>query len=151
HPDLAPHEKKYKSTLQFLEDLTHILTMERRPLTLESAEEVLVCQKKEEKLKVVEIVARYTKLLANVKASTQIVEASYDNYDDRDRVARILVATHEAELKEFYEKNKENILERDKIMAEVEKKSEAIETLWGFDKKLDEEIIPPDHPKDGCA
>ncbi|KAH9296072.1 hypothetical protein KI387_039660, partial [Taxus chinensis] len=109
HPDLAPPEKKYESTLQCLEDLTHILTMERWPLTLESVEEALAHQEREEKLKVVEIITRYTKLLTDVKATVQVVEATYDNCTDRDRVASILVATHEVELKEFQEKNKGNI------------------------------------------
>ncbi|KAH9313232.1 hypothetical protein KI387_028267, partial [Taxus chinensis] len=63
HPNLVPPEQMYESTLQFLEDLTRILMMERLPLTLDSVEEEKACQEKEEKMKVVEIVAQYTKLI----------------------------------------------------------------------------------------
>ncbi|KAH9307475.1 hypothetical protein KI387_035386, partial [Taxus chinensis] len=46
-----------------------------------------------------------------------MTEAVYDNYTDRDRVTSILVATHEVGLKEYQEKNKGNMEERDKILA----------------------------------
>ncbi|KAH9291744.1 hypothetical protein KI387_043070, partial [Taxus chinensis] len=57
-------------------------------------------------------------------------------------VASILVSTHEMELKEFQEKNKGNRVERDKILAEVEKKSEAIKTLRGSIKIRLKELYP---------
>lgn len=119
--DLNPPEQKIESTLWFLEDSTHILTMERWPLALESSKEALECWEKEEKKKVVEIVTWYTKLLSIVKAAGKIAEATYDNFTDRYRVTRILVATHEVDLKEFQEKNKGNKVEQDKIIVEVEK------------------------------
>ncbi|KAH9322055.1 hypothetical protein KI387_016694, partial [Taxus chinensis] len=59
-----------------------------------------------------------------------------------DKVAGILVATHEAELKEFQEKNKGNREERDRILAEVERKSEAIEALRGSIKNWLKELYP---------
>ncbi|KAH9294107.1 hypothetical protein KI387_040690, partial [Taxus chinensis] len=74
HPDLAPPEKKYESTMHCLEDLTCILTMEMKPLALESVEEVMVHQKKEEKLKTREILTRYSELLALVKTMVQMAE-----------------------------------------------------------------------------
>ncbi|KAH9303348.1 hypothetical protein KI387_014931, partial [Taxus chinensis] len=39
HQDLMPPAQKYGSSLEFLEELTCILTMERKPLASESAEE----------------------------------------------------------------------------------------------------------------
>ncbi|KAH9296265.1 hypothetical protein KI387_039853, partial [Taxus chinensis] len=95
HPDLAPPEKKYESTMHCLEDLTCILTMERKPLALELAEEVMACQKEEEKSNIWETITQYSKLLASVKTTAQMAEVVYDNCGDRDRVASILVATHE--------------------------------------------------------
>ncbi|KAH9303474.1 hypothetical protein KI387_015057, partial [Taxus chinensis] len=77
-----------------------------------------------------------------VKSATQVVEATYDNYADRDRVASISVSTHEIELKEFQDKNKGNRVERDKILAKVEKKLEAIETLQGSIKCQLKELYP---------
>ncbi|KAH9297242.1 hypothetical protein KI387_028924, partial [Taxus chinensis] len=49
---------------------------------------------------------------------THTVEAAYDNYADRDKVAGILVTNYEVELKEFQEKNKGNIAEPDRILTE---------------------------------
>ncbi|KAH9295867.1 hypothetical protein KI387_039455 [Taxus chinensis] len=142
HPDLAPPTQKYGSSLECLEDLTRILTMERQPLALESMEEVAAHLEKEEKLKVVAIISKYNKVLADVKIATHTVEATYDSCTDRDKVASILVTTHEVELKEFQEKNKGNRAEWERILAEVEKKSEAIETLRGSIKNRLKELYP---------
>ncbi|KAH9325444.1 hypothetical protein KI387_005622, partial [Taxus chinensis] len=100
-----------------------------KPLALDSAEEVAVHIEKEEKLKVIGIISKYNKFLFDVKITTHTVEATYDNYTDRDKEVSILVTTHEVELKEFQEKNKGHRVEWERILAEVEKKSEAIETL----------------------
>ncbi|KAH9328982.1 hypothetical protein KI387_001090, partial [Taxus chinensis] len=82
------------------------------------------------------------KALVDVKITTQSVEAAYNNCADRDRVASTLVATHEVELKEFQEKNKGNRVERDRVLAEVERKFEAIETLRGSIKNRLKELYP---------
>ncbi|KAH9308445.1 hypothetical protein KI387_036356, partial [Taxus chinensis] len=52
---------KYGSTLGCLENLTRVLTMERQPLALESAEEVATRLEKEDKLKIVALIAEYSK------------------------------------------------------------------------------------------
>ncbi|KAH9328390.1 hypothetical protein KI387_000498, partial [Taxus chinensis] len=91
---------------------------------------------------VVAIMAEYNKVLADVKIAAHTIEATYDNCADRDKVESILVANYEAELKEFQEKNKGNIAEWDRILAEVEKKSEAIEALRGTIKNRLKELYP---------
>ncbi|KAH9320968.1 hypothetical protein KI387_015607, partial [Taxus chinensis] len=73
---------------------------------------------KEDKLKVVAIMAEYNKVLADVKIVAHTAEAAYDNCADRDKVVSILVANYEAELKEFQENNKGNRAEWDRILAE---------------------------------
>ncbi|KAH9310117.1 hypothetical protein KI387_038028, partial [Taxus chinensis] len=89
-----------------------------------STEEVAARLKKEDRLRVVALIAEYSKVLAEVKVTTQSVEATYDTCTDRDKVASTLVTTHEAKLKEFQEKNKGNRAERDKVLAKVERKFE---------------------------
>ncbi|KAH9297430.1 hypothetical protein KI387_029112, partial [Taxus chinensis] len=59
--------------------------MERQPLALESVEEVAACLEKEDKLKVVALIAEYSKVLVDVKIATQSAKATYDNCADRDR------------------------------------------------------------------
>lgn len=108
HPDLAPAMQKYGSTLECLDDLTRILTMERWPLTLESAEEVAACLKNEDKLKFIALIAEYSKVLVDVKIASWTAKAVYKNYTNRDKVASIRVTNNEAELKEFQEKNNGN-------------------------------------------
>lgn len=56
---------------------------------------------KEDKLKFVVLIAEYSKVLANVKISSQTSEATYENYANKDKVASILVTNDEAKLKEF--------------------------------------------------
>ncbi|KAH9308550.1 hypothetical protein KI387_036461, partial [Taxus chinensis] len=73
---------------------------------------------------------------------THTVEAAYDNCTDRDKVVSILVSNYEVELKEFQEKNKGNNAKRDRILAKVEKKLEAIEALRGTIKNQLKEIYP---------
>ncbi|KAH9295958.1 hypothetical protein KI387_039546, partial [Taxus chinensis] len=87
--------------MPYLEDLTRRLTMERQPLTLESAEEVMVHEKEKEKLKIGEKINRYSKLITLVKTMAHMAEAVYDNYGNRDRVKNILISTHEMDLNEF--------------------------------------------------
>ncbi|KAH9287512.1 hypothetical protein KI387_031629, partial [Taxus chinensis] len=118
HSDLMPPAQKYGSSLECLDDLTCILTMERQPLALESMEEVAAHMEKEDKLKVVVIMAEYNKFLVDVKIATHTAEAAYDNCADRDKVVGILVTNYEAKLKEFQEKNKGNREEQDRILAE---------------------------------
>ncbi|KAH9326756.1 hypothetical protein KI387_006934, partial [Taxus chinensis] len=61
--------------------------------------------------------------------ATQTAGVSYDHCVDQDKVTSMLLASDEAEVKDFREKNKGNRDEREKILAKVEKKSEAIEIL----------------------
>ncbi|KAH9301251.1 hypothetical protein KI387_012834, partial [Taxus chinensis] len=84
---LTPPTQKYGSSLEFLEDLTCILTMERQPLALESMEEVAAHLEKEDKLKVVAIMAEYSKVLADVNIVAHTTETAYDNYVERDKVS----------------------------------------------------------------
>ncbi|KAH9288801.1 hypothetical protein KI387_032918, partial [Taxus chinensis] len=77
---LKPPAQKYVSSLKFLEDLTYILSMERKPLALESMEEVAFLLEKEAKLKVVAIMIEYKKVLADVNISSHTAKAAYDNY-----------------------------------------------------------------------
>ncbi|KAH9294146.1 hypothetical protein KI387_040637, partial [Taxus chinensis] len=93
-------------------------------------------------LRVVALIAEYSKVLAEVKVTAQSAEATYDTCTDRDKVASTLVTTLEVELKEFQEKNKGNRAERDKVLAKVERKSEAIETLRGSIKARLKELYP---------
>ncbi|KAH9298141.1 hypothetical protein KI387_029823, partial [Taxus chinensis] len=108
-------------------DLTQILTMERQPLALELAEEVVVCLEKEDKLKVIALMAKYNKVLTDVRIAAQTMGVAYDHCVDQDKVTSILLTSNETELKEFREKNKGNRVKRERIISEVEKKSEAIE------------------------
>ncbi|KAH9317381.1 hypothetical protein KI387_019150, partial [Taxus chinensis] len=91
---------------------------------------------------VVAIMAEYSKVLADVKIVSHTAEATYDNCTDKDKVVSILVTNYEAELKEFQEKNKGNRVEWDRILDEVEKKSEAIEALRGTIKNRLKELYP---------
>ncbi|KAH9313479.1 hypothetical protein KI387_044598, partial [Taxus chinensis] len=142
HPDQAPPAQKYGSSLEFLEDLMCILNMERQPLALESMKEIAACMEKEEKLKVVAIISENNKVFADVKIATDTTEAAYDSCVDRDKVASILVANHEVDLKEFQEKNKGNRAEWERILAKVKKNSKAIETLRGSIKNWLKELYP---------
>ncbi|KAH9306992.1 hypothetical protein KI387_011396, partial [Taxus chinensis] len=108
HPDLNPPAQKYGSSLECLEDLTRILTMERNPLALESAEEAATRLEKEDKLKVIVLIVEYNKVLADIKISTETTTVAYDYCTDQDKVISMMLASDEAELKGFREKNKGN-------------------------------------------
>ncbi|KAH9294687.1 hypothetical protein KI387_038275, partial [Taxus chinensis] len=84
----------------------------------------------------------YSQVLVEVKVAAQSTEATYDTCADRDKVASSLVTTLKVELKEFQEKNKGNRVERDKVLAEVERKSEAIEALRSSIKAQLKELYP---------
>ncbi|KAH9292942.1 hypothetical protein KI387_041873, partial [Taxus chinensis] len=98
--------------------------------------------KKEDKLKVVAIMVEYSKVLADVNIVAHNIVDTYDNCADKDKVASILVANFEADLKDFQEKNKGNRADGDRILAEVEKKSKAIEPLRGTIKNRLKELYP---------
>lgn len=70
HPDLASPMQKYGSALGCLEDLKRVLTMERQPLALESAEEVAAHLEREDKLKIVVLITEYSKVLLDVRATS---------------------------------------------------------------------------------
>lgn len=72
-------------------------------MALESAEEVAAHLKEEDKLRVVALVAKYNKVLIEVKVTAQSNEATYDTCAEKDKVVSTLVTTHEVELKEFQE------------------------------------------------
>ncbi|KAH9298391.1 hypothetical protein KI387_030073, partial [Taxus chinensis] len=61
HPDLVPLTRKYAFALEYLEDLTRTLTMERHSLALDSIEEVVVHLEKEDKLKFMTLISEYSK------------------------------------------------------------------------------------------
>ncbi|KAH9296513.1 hypothetical protein KI387_040101, partial [Taxus chinensis] len=93
------------------------------PLALESAEEVAAHLEKEDKLKVIMLVAEYNKVLTDVRAAAQIMGVTYDHCVNQEKVTSILLASDEAKLKDFREKNKGNRAEQERIIAEVENKS----------------------------
>ncbi|KAH9296517.1 hypothetical protein KI387_040105, partial [Taxus chinensis] len=70
--------------------------------------DVAACLEQEDKLKVIMLIAEYNKVLADVKIAAQTTGVTYDHCADQDKVTSMLLASDEAELKDFREKNKGN-------------------------------------------
>ncbi|KAH9323471.1 hypothetical protein KI387_018110, partial [Taxus chinensis] len=138
-PRFSPLAQKYESSFHYLEDLMHIIMMEKQPLALELAKEVMARKKEQERLQIVETITQCT---TSVKTATHMVKFFYENYEDRDTVASVLVTTHEANLKEFQDKKIGNQVTCDKILVEVEKTSKAIEILSASIKNKVKELYP---------